>query len=99
MKKTLILIIEDEAAIRHMIRFALEPAGYELLEADKAQEGARLISKKHPDLILLDWMLPGLNGIDFVKQLKQKNQTRDIPIIMLTAKAEEENKIKGLEFG
>jgi two-component system, OmpR family, phosphate regulon response regulator PhoB len=98
MKKPLLLIIEDESAIRDMLRFALS-AEFELLEAENASVAERQIAKRIPALILLDWMLPGMSGIDFAKQLKKKTQTRDIPVIMLTAKAEEENKIKGLEIG
>lgn len=94
-----ILIIEDEVAIRDMVRFALESAGFSLMEAGDAREAEQQIARHIPNLILLDWMLPGLSGVDYVKQLKQKVLTRDIPIIMLTAKAEEDNKIKGLEVG
>lgn len=99
MKKTSLLIIDDEAPIRDMLVFALKPAGFELIEAESVQQAERKIAKKMPDLILLDWMLPGKSGIEFAKQLKLNKTTRDIPIIMLTAKAEEENKIKGLETG
>lgn len=99
MKKTSILIIEDETAIRDMMRFALEPAGFDILEAENSKEAEKQIARCIPDIILLDWMLPGMSGIDFAKQLKRNSQTRDIPIIMLTAKAEEDNKIKGLETG
>ncbi len=96
--KTL-LIIEDEAPIRDMINFALAPAGFKLILTGSVAEAERSLAKHIPDLILLDWMLPGTSGIDFAKKLKQNPKTREIPIIMLTAKAEEENKIKGLETG
>src|SRR6185312_5187690 len=99
MKKTSLLIVEDEAAIRDMMRFALEAADFELVEAESAKEAELQLAKRIPDLILLDWMLPGASGIEFAKQLKRNSQLKDIPIIMLTAKAEEENKIKGLEVG
>src|SRR5688500_13839987 len=99
MKKTFILIVEDETAIRDMLRFALEPAGFDVAEASTTVEAEKKINSQIPDLILLDWMLPGQSGIDFVKRLKQNNNWQTIPIIMLTAKAEEANKIKGLEVG
>lgn len=94
-----ILIVEDETAIRDMVRFALAPAGFEVIEARNVTEAETHIANQIPHLILLDWMLPGTSGIDFAKQLKQNHTTKEIPIIMLTAKAEESNKIKGLETG
>lgn len=97
--KNKILIVEDENAIRDMIRFALASTSFEVIEAQSVSEAERLIADHIPQLILLDWMLPGMSGIDFAKQLKQKSNTKNIPIIMLTAKAEEANKIKGLETG
>ncbi len=97
--KTRILIVEDEITIRDMLRFALEPAGFEIMEAGSAKEAEQQIAKSIPHLILLDWMLPGLSGVDFASKLKNKLATQNIPIIMLTAKAEESNKIKGLETG
>jgi two-component system phosphate regulon response regulator PhoB len=99
MKKISLLVVEDETAIRDMLRFALETAGFNLAEAETVSEAERQIANHTPDLILLDWMLPGINGIDFARRLKQQTHTKDIPIIMLTAKAEEINKIKGLETG
>ena len=97
--KTFILIVEDEAAIREMVRFALKTTNYELLEAENCQQAEVLIADHAPKLILLDWMLPGRSGVEFAKQLKENSTTQDIPIIMLTARAEEENKIKALEIG
>ena len=99
MRKTTVLIVEDEAHIRDMVRLAISTDGYELLEAESAKEASRLLADKIPDLILLDWMLPGMSGIDYAKQLKQNTLTKNIPIIMLTAKAEEEHKIYGLDAG
>lgn len=98
-KKTIILIIEDEADIREMLKFALPSNEFILLEAENSKQAELVIAKQAPDLILLDWMLPGKSGIEFAKQLKQQYAYRNIPIIMLTAKAEEENKIRGLETG
>lgn len=94
-----ILVIEDETPIRDMIRLALELAGFDVSEAENVIKAEALMAERIPDLILLDWMLPGLSGIEFAKRLKQRKDVNDIPIIILTAKAEEENKIKGFEVG
>jgi two-component system phosphate regulon response regulator PhoB len=99
MKNKIILIIEDEVAIRDIIQFALTPAGFEIIEAGEVAEAEKKLANAIPDLILLDWMLPDVSGIEFSKRLKRNPLTKHIPIIMLTAKAEEENKIKGLESG
>jgi two-component system phosphate regulon response regulator PhoB len=94
-----ILIVDDEAPIREMIAVALEMAGYECLEAANSQAALAIIVDRHPDLLLLDWMLPGSTGIELARRLKRDELTADIPIIMLTAKGEEDNKIQGLEVG
>ncbi len=94
-----ILIIEDEAAIREMLSFALERAGFQWSEAGTAEEGQACIVDQAPDLILLDWMLPGMSGIELARRLKNDELTRGIPIIMLTAKGEEADRIRGLEIG
>lgn len=95
-----ILIIEDEIAIRDMIKFALQATTeFIVVEAESAKEADDIIFHQVPDLILLDWMLPLMSGIKYAQKLKAHTQTQDIPIIMLTAKAEEDNKIKGLEAG
>ena len=94
-----ILCIEDEASIRDMLRFSLTRAGYNFTEAENAAQMSDRISEQFPDLILMDWMLPDASGPDLVKQLRKDPHTRDIPIIMLTAKAEEQNMIQGLESG
>lgn len=94
-----VLIVDDEPAIREMIAVALEMADYECLEAEDAREAHTLIVDKQPDIILLDWMLPSTSGIELARRLKKEETTADIPIIMLTAKVEEDNKIRGLEVG
>ena len=94
-----ILIVDDEAPIREMIVVALEMAGYDCLEAENTQQAHALIIDRKPDLILLDWMLPGTSGIELARRLKRDELTADTPIIMLTAKGEEDNKIQGLEVG
>lgn len=99
MAEKTVLIVDDEAAIREMIAVALEMAGYRCLEAATAQEAHELTVDHRPDLILLDWMLPGTSGVELARRLKRNETTAEIPIIMLTAKAEEDNKIQGLEVG
>lgn len=94
-----ILIVDDESAIRDMLRVALEMAEYHCIEAGNAQDAHALIVDEKPDLILLDWMMPGTSGIELARRLKRDEVTSDIPIIMLTAKGEEDNKIQGLEVG
>ncbi len=98
MNKT-ILVVDDETPIRDMLRLALEMADYTVLEAGDAQQAHSLIIDKKPDMILLDWMLPGTSGIELARRLKREELTQKIPIIMLTAKSEEDNKIQGLELG
>ncbi len=94
-----VLIVDDEPAIREMIAVALEMADYDYLEAGDAREAHSMIVDKKPDLILLDWMLPGVSGIEFARRLKRDQNTSEIPLIMLTAKTEEDNKVQGLEVG
>ncbi|EAR62520.1 phosphate regulon transcriptional regulator PhoB [Neptuniibacter caesariensis] len=94
-----VLIVDDEAPIREMIAVALEMAGYQCLEAENANQAHGLIVDDKPDMVLLDWMMPGASGIEFARRLRKDETTADIPIIMLTAKGDEDNKIKGLEAG
>lgn len=94
-----ILLVEDEAAIREMMRMALERAGYEVAEAEDASQAERQISDGLPDLILLDWMLPGISGIELARRLRKDEYTSELPIIMLTARSEEDDRIRGLESG
>lgn len=99
MKKTTLLVIEDEVDIRDMIRFSSPSQEFDWWEADSVSEAIRLLSDHRPDLILLDWMLPGQSGISFIQWIKKRASLKNIPIIMLTAKAEEENKVRGLTIG
>jgi two-component system phosphate regulon response regulator PhoB len=94
-----ILIVEDEAAIREMLGYTLMKEGYACLEAADVEQARALINKDRPDLILLDWMLPGISGIDYARRLRSDSDTQDIPIIMLTAKGEETDKVRGLDTG
>ncbi|ANO32155.1 phosphate regulon transcriptional regulator PhoB [Vibrio breoganii] len=94
-----ILVVEDEAPIREMLCFVLEQKGYETVEAEDYDTAVSMLKEPFPDLILLDWMLPGGTGINFIKHLKRDEMTRNIPVVMLTARGEEEDKVKGLEVG
>ncbi len=94
-----ILIVEDEQAIREMVSLALRNAGYECLEAEDTQQAQAAIINHTPDLVLLDWMLPGVSGVDYARQLRREKLTQHLPVIMLTARTEEHDKIKGLETG
>lgn len=94
-----ILIVEDEDAIRQMVCLALSQAGYECVEAPDAGAAQACIVATPPDLILLDWMLPNMSGVDYARRLRQEKLTQDIPIIMLTARAEEDDKVQGLDSG
>jgi two-component system phosphate regulon response regulator PhoB len=96
---TSVLVVDDEPDIREVIRFALEGAGFGVLEAGHADEARKLLSSDNPDLILLDWMLPGRSGLELAQQIKQSASTRSVPIIMVSAKGEEEDRIKGLDTG
>ncbi|ATZ73660.1 phosphate regulon transcriptional regulatory protein PhoB [Idiomarina sp. X4] len=94
-----ILIVEDEAPIREMLSFVMEQHGYQAVEAHDFDAAVGKIAEPYPDMVLLDWMLPGGSGIQLAKKIKGDDFTRNIPIIMLTARGEEEDKIKGLEVG
>jgi len=99
MSGKMVLIVDDEPAIREMIAVALEMADYSYMEAEDAHQAHTLIMDHKPDLILLDWMLPGTSGIELARRLKRDEATAEIPVIMLTAKSDEDNKIQGLEAG
>jgi two-component system, OmpR family, phosphate regulon response regulator PhoB len=94
-----VLLIEDEAAIRDMIAFALKRAGIEVRSAPDAHAAQIELSLKRPNLILLDWMLPGTSGLELAKRLKRDELTSEIPIIMLTAKGDEDDRVLGLDSG
>ena len=94
-----ILVVEDERPIREMIAFGLRRAGYEVAEAEDCREARTAIADQRPDLLLVDWMLPDMSGLELTRQLKKDRETRDLPVIMLTARAEEHDKVAGLEGG
>ena len=94
-----LLVVEDEFAIREMLSFALEDAGFQLKQASTAEQAQAILASETPDLMLIDWMLPGASGIELARRLKRGEKTKDVPIIMLTARGEEDDKIRGLEAG
>jgi two-component system phosphate regulon response regulator PhoB len=94
-----ILVVEDEAAIRDMLAFNLGRAGFEVLAAADGQEARRMIADAYPDVILMDWMLPGVSGLELTHQLKRDAATKDIPVIMVTARAQEDDRVAGLDGG
>ena len=94
-----ILIIEDEASIREMVAFALRKADMEPMQAADAREAQMAIAGTVPDLILLDWMLPGTSGMELARRLRREELTRDVPIIMLTARGEESDRVTGFDAG
>lgn len=94
-----ILLVEDEKAIRDMVRFTLQQEGFAVLEAGDANTMRTLIADVQPDLILLDWMLPGVSGVEIARSLRRDDNTRDIPIILLTARGEEDDMVHGLDAG
>ncbi|MDI8749142.1 response regulator, partial [Salmonella enterica subsp. enterica serovar Montevideo] len=87
-----ILVVEDEAPIREMVCFVLEQNGFQPVEAEDYDSAVNKLNEPWPDLILLDWMLPGGSGLQFIKHLKREAMTRDIPVVMLTARGEEEDR-------
>ena len=94
-----ILIVDDEPAIREMVAYALRKADYEPVHAGDSREAQVAITEKVPDLILLDWMLPGSSGLELARRWRKDELTRDVPIIMLTARGEENDRVSGLESG
>jgi two-component system phosphate regulon response regulator PhoB len=94
-----ILIVEDEQAIREMVCLALNQGGYKCQEAADANEAQQRILAGLPDLILLDWMLPGMSGLDYARKLRRDKLTQAVPVIMLTARSQEEDKVRGLDTG
>jgi len=94
-----VLIVDDEFAIRDMLRMALEIAGFDCLEAENIQSAYQLVFDERPDIVLLDWMLPGGSGLELLRRLKRNEATREMPVIMLTAKTTEDNVIRGLDVG
>ncbi len=94
-----VLIVEDEAAQREVLAYNLEAEGFRVTRADNGEEGLLYVAEDPPDVMVLDWMMPNLSGIEVCRRLKMKPETRSIPIIMLSARSEEVDKVRGLETG
>jgi two-component system phosphate regulon response regulator PhoB len=94
-----ILIVEDERPIREMVAFGLRRAGFDVAEAEDTRQARARIADRRPDLVLVDWMLPDMSGLELTRALKKDKETHDVPVIMLTARAEEQDKVSGLEGG
>ena len=94
-----VLIVEDEAPLAEMLRYNLEAEGFRVMHAETGEEALVLLQEEHPDLVVLDWMLPGVSGIELCRRLRSKSDLRGVPIIMLTARGEETDRIRGLSTG
>lgn len=94
-----ILVIEDEQDIQTLLEYNLSQAGFEVIQSENGEEGLWLAIERRPDLILLDWMLPLLSGIEVLRQLRNRADTRDIPVMMMTARGEEGDRLRGLDGG
>ena len=94
-----ILLVEDEAPIREMLGYTLMKEGYTLREAADVEQARPILADDRPDLVLLDWMLPGMSGAEYARRIRNNPDTSDIPIIMLTARGEEADKVRGLDIG
>ena len=99
MTEATVLIVDDEAAIRDMVNIALDTAGFTCLHAENAGQAHAVIIDERPDVVLLDWMMPGTSGLELLRRLRRDELTADVPVIMLTAKAEEDNMVQGLNSG
>jgi two-component system phosphate regulon response regulator PhoB len=97
--KPSVLVAEDEGALVTLLRYNLEREGYRVLEAMDGEEALLVAAEEKPDLVLLDWMLPQLSGIEVCRRLRSKQETRNVPIIMLTARGEESDRVRGLDTG
>ena len=94
-----VLLVEDEPAQRELLAYNLEAEGFDVIAADNGEDGLILVDENDPDLIVLDWMMPQLSGIEVCRRLKCNSKTRQIPVIMLSARAEEVDRVRGLETG
>jgi two-component system phosphate regulon response regulator PhoB len=99
MSNRTILVVEDEQPIRDMVAFGLRRAGFEVLEAADSRAARAQVTDRRPDLMLIDWMLPDMSGLELTRLIKRDKETREIPIIMLTARALEQDKVTGLDSG
>jgi two-component system phosphate regulon response regulator PhoB len=97
--RPLVLVVEDEAALATMLRYNLEKQGFRVEEAADGQEALTRVAEFQPDLVLLDWMLPVMSGLEVCRQLRRRAQTRDLPVIMVTARTEDQDAVRGLDTG
>src|SRR5665811_1015849 len=97
--RPLVLVVEDEAAIATMLRYNLEKQGFRVSEASDGQEALTRIQEQQPDIVLLDWMLPLMSGIEVCRQIRRRPATRDLPVIMVTARTEDQDAVRGLNTG
>ena len=97
--KPLVLVVEDEAALATMLRYNLEKSGFRVEEAADGQEALTRIAETTPDLVLLDWMLPAMSGLEVCRQIRRRPATRDLPVIMVTARTEDQDAVRGLNTG
>ena len=94
-----VLVVEDEDSLATLLQYNLQKEGYEVSMAGDGEEALLLVDERLPDLIVLDWMLPKVSGIEVCRRLRQRNETRNIPILMLTARGEEGDRVRGLDTG
>ena len=94
-----ILVVEDEDALSTLLQYNLDKEGYDVVVAGDGEEALTLVSERLPDIIILDWMLPKISGIEVCRRLRQRSESRNVPIIMLTARGEESDRIRGLDTG
>ncbi len=94
-----VLVVEDEAAQREVLSYNLEAEGFRVARAENGEEALVILDEEHPDIIVLDWMLPNVSGIEVCRQIKSRPDTRNVPIIMLSARSEEVDRVRGLETG
>ncbi len=94
-----VLVVEDEEAISHLLSYNLQKEGFTVATSGDGDEAMMRVQEERPDIVLLDWMLPNVSGIELCRQLRSRNETREIPVIMLTARGEEEDRVRGLEIG
>ena len=99
LQKPLVLVVEDEAALATMLRYNLEKQGFRVEEASDGQEALTRMAETVPDIVLLDWMLPVMSGIEVCRQIRRRPATRDLPVIMVTARTEDQDAVRGLNTG
>ena len=97
--KPVVMVVEDETSLMTMLRYNLEKEGYRVTEAGDGEEAITVADETPPDAVILDWMLPRMSGVEVCRQLRRKSETRNVPVIMLTARSEESDKVRGLNVG